>query len=343
MWSFNTPTHGTVDNFDQYDDDCDRIFFSWEDGLGHGGGDDIEGCDVPASNGNGGGSIVGNDTAPFAEQTLVYAGKQSLPFNYDNAFGQSEATLTLSAQDWTASGVQSLSLMFYGTAGNTGQLYVKINNSKVSYDLDTTDISRAAWQAWNIDLTGLGGLQNVTSLTIGVDGASAAGMLYIDEIRLYPQAAELSTPVEPDAAGLLTYLDFDQGTGSIASDSSGNGHDATLVGAPQWAAGKVGGALQFGNGSHVLDDDAEDYLNGLEALTVCMWVKSNSTDTDQGILICADPVGNDDTITLRYDVAGASFGGANVLKMAVASTDGLQQLESAARDAHYEVVADILL
>jgi hypothetical protein len=187
IWSFNTPTHMTVDNFDQYDNDCLRIFFAWEDGLGHNGGTDIEGCDVPASNGNGGGSIVGNSTAPFAERTIVLAGRQSLPFSYDNAFGPSEASLTLDGQDWSAGGLQSLSLNFYGTEGNTGQLYVKINNTKVSYTGDGANISLAEWQAWVIDLSELGGnLQNVQTLTIGVDGASAAGMLYIDEIGLYP-------------------------------------------------------------------------------------------------------------------------------------------------------------
>ncbi len=92
VWSFTTPAFGVVDSFDQYDDKCNRIFFAWGDGLGHSGGDEIEGCDVPASNGNGGGAIVGNDQAPFAEKTIVTTGStQSLPFNYDNAFGPSEA------------------------------------------------------------------------------------------------------------------------------------------------------------------------------------------------------------------------------------------------------------
>jgi len=201
VWSFTTPPYGIVDDFDQYDDNCNRIFFAWADGLGHNGGTEIAGCEVPASNGNGGGSIVGNATAPFAEKTIVNSGSsQSMPFEYDNAIGASETSLTLNGQDWTASGVQTLSLAFYGTDGNTGILYVKVNNSKVSYDLDPADIARSNWQAWNIDLTGLGGLQNVTSLTIGVDGANAAGMLYIDDIRLYPQAGELITPAEPDNA-----------------------------------------------------------------------------------------------------------------------------------------------
>ncbi len=184
IWSFNTPPFGTVDNFDQYDDNCNRIFFVWEDGLGHNGGAEIEGCDVAPSNGNGGGSIVGNSMAPFAEQTIVHAGTQSLPFGYDNAFGQSEAKLTLDAQDWTVSGIKSLSLFIFGAADNSGQLYLKINNTRVD---GAPDISQPGWQPWIIDLSSVGGnLEDVTSLRIGVDGADAAGMLYIDDIRLYP-------------------------------------------------------------------------------------------------------------------------------------------------------------
>jgi len=184
IWSFTTPDYGVVDSFDQYDDNCNRIFFAWEDGLGHNGGEEVEDCTVPASNGNGGGSIVGNAQAPFADRSTVNVdSQQSMPLSYDNAFGQSETTLTLDGQDWTTSEVQTLSLFFYGQPDNSGQLYVKINNSKVVYD---GDISQAQWQQWNVDLTPLGGLQNVTTLAIGVDGANAAGMLNIDDIRLYP-------------------------------------------------------------------------------------------------------------------------------------------------------------
>ncbi len=190
VWHFTTPDYGTVDDFEQYDNNCNRIFFAWEDGLGHNGGEELDNCDEAPSNGNGGGSTVGNNTTPFAEKTIVNAGgsTQSLPFSYDNAFGPSESTLSLAGQDWTASKVRTLSIAFSGTAGNTGTLYVKINSSKIVYDQDPADITQSAWQIWNIDLTTVGGLQDVTSLTVGVDGASAAGMLYIDDIRLYPGA-----------------------------------------------------------------------------------------------------------------------------------------------------------
>ena len=195
VWSFVTPDFGTVDDFELYDDNCNRIFFAWEDGIGHSGGEEIDDCEVPASNGNGGGSVVGNDLAPFAEQTIVNAGSsQSMPLIYENAFGLSEATLDIPGQDWTASGVQTLSLAFRGETGNTGTLFVKINNTKVSYDGPAINIGRAAWQVWNIVLADTGAsLTNVTSLTIGVDGAGAVGMLYIDDIRLHPEIFEASS------------------------------------------------------------------------------------------------------------------------------------------------------
>jgi hypothetical protein len=274
VWSFTTPDFGTVDDFDQYDDKCDRIFFSWEDGLGHSGGDEIDDCDVPASNGNGGGSIVGNDQAPFAEKTIVKPGSiQSLPFNYDNSFGDSFTSRALNGQDWTASGIQTLALAFNGTEGNTGTLYVKINNTKIVYDGGPADIARAAWQAWNIDLSGVSGLQNVTSLSIGVDGANAAGMLYIDNIRLYPLAGEFLVPVQPDDTALAAYYTFDEGAGAVVGDSSGNGNNGAVVGTPQWVAGKVGGAMLFSGFENYVDcgNDASVVLR--DAVTVACWIK----------------------------------------------------------------------
>jgi len=187
LWSFKTPDYLVVDNFDQYDNNCNRIFFAWEDGWGHNGSEGIAQCDVPPSSGSGGGATVGHAQAPFAERTIVNVDStQSMPLSYNNSLGHSEATLRLIGQDWTASNVQTLSLFFYGQPDNSGQLYVKINNTKLTYDGDATNIAEELWQQWNIHLAALEGLHNVTTLTIGVDGEDAAGMLYIDDIRLCP-------------------------------------------------------------------------------------------------------------------------------------------------------------
>jgi hypothetical protein len=179
IWSFTTTDHLIVDDFESYNDldpgdpESNRIFSVW-----------IDGYDVPTN-----GSLVGYENAPFCEQTIVYGGKQSMPLAYSNTGGAtySEAELTLTpAQDWTASGVKTLTVHFHGAVGNTGQLYLKVNGIKVPYDGDAANLARAWWHLWNIDLASLGvDLQKVTKLAIGIDGNGASGTLYFDDIVLY--------------------------------------------------------------------------------------------------------------------------------------------------------------
>ncbi|MFZ2148567.1 MAG: LamG domain-containing protein, partial [Sedimentisphaerales bacterium] len=131
------------------------------------------------------------------------------------------------------------------------------------------------------------------------------------------------------SAALLVHWRFDEGSGTTAYDSSGNGHDGTFVGDPKWVAGKIGGALEFGgDGDSVVDDDAENYLNGLDAVTICIWIKSDVAPTDKGFIDCEQPDGSDNIITMRYDAAGATGGGTSLLKMAVVAPNDEQQLES---------------
>jgi hypothetical protein len=76
---------------------------------------------------------------------------------------------------------------------------------------------------------------------------------------------------------LLCWWKFDEGAGTTAIDWSGHDHHGTLEGDPQWVDGFAGGALQFGgDGDRVVDNAAAVYLNGLGAVTVCMWIKSLS-------------------------------------------------------------------
>ena len=182
IWSFSTPLFGVVDDFESYDDLCNRIFFVWQDGFGHNGSEE---CAVSPYNGNGSGSIVGNASAPFAEQGTVHTGNQSMPLEYENSSEAKRQWAT--PQDWTLGGAQNLVLFFFGDPGNTGQLFVKVNNSKVVYDGDASAISTPFWTQWNIDLASLGAnLQAVTSLSVGAE--SGSGIVYIDDIRLYRDA-----------------------------------------------------------------------------------------------------------------------------------------------------------
>ncbi len=117
-----------------------------------------------------------------------------MPFFYSNTGGAaySEAERTFAVpQDWTKAGVQTLVLHFHGSPGNTGQLYVKVNGSKVVYDGDAADIEQVQWSQWNIDLASLGvDLQIVTTLAIGIDDNGAGGTLYFDDIGVYGTVPE---------------------------------------------------------------------------------------------------------------------------------------------------------
>ena len=53
---------------------------------------------------------------------------------------------------------------------------------------------------------------------------------------------------DPDLVG---HWKFDEGSGTTAFDSSGNGNDGTLNGGAQWVEGQLGGAIQF-NGSRAI-------------------------------------------------------------------------------------------
>ncbi|MHC4683325.1 MAG: discoidin domain-containing protein, partial [Planctomycetota bacterium] len=179
IWSFTTSDNVVVDDFESYNDldpgdpASKRIFNVW-----------IDGFQVPTN-----GSLVGYENAPFCEQTIVNGGRQSMPFFYANTGGAaySEAELTLTpAQNWTEARVQVLVVYFRGTEGNTGQLYAKINGTKVAYGGQAGNVALPGWQVWSIDLASSGAsLQSVTKLAVGVDGNGASGTLYFDDIGLY--------------------------------------------------------------------------------------------------------------------------------------------------------------
>jgi hypothetical protein len=258
VWSFSTVPFFTVDDFESYTNNMDKgeaIFQTW-----------IDGYDV-----QGNGSIVGHGQEPFAETVIVQGGKQSMPLAYSNTAGAtySEAVRTFdSPQDWTKHGYQTLALAFYGDPDNTGQMYLKINNTKVPYNGKGEDLKRTQWQAWNIDLAATGAnLQSVTKIALGIDGAGAAGMLYFDNLRLYPIPGEMITPVDPGKTGLVAWYKFDGDFKDSAGANAGTARgDAKIVTDP--ARGQV---LSLDG---VTDAVAVPNLGSGNALTIAMWVNT---------------------------------------------------------------------
>jgi hypothetical protein len=83
-------------------------------------------------------------------------------------------------------------------------------------------------------------------------------------------------------AELVGYWRLDEGSGTIAYDSSGNGHDGTIKGDPQWVAGRNGLALDFDGTEDYIDIGlgAGDYFATLNSgLTVAGWIVREGTGT----------------------------------------------------------------
>jgi hypothetical protein len=76
-------------------------------------------------------------------------------------------------------------------------------------------------------------------------------------------------------ADLVGWWRLDEGTGSTAYDSSGNGNDGTINGNPRWVAGRVGTALDFdGNGDYV-DCGNDPIFDITDEITLSIWVNAN--------------------------------------------------------------------
>ncbi len=188
VWSFAMADYLVVDDFESYGDASPKqVFQTWRDGMGF-LPDEFFPTGYP---GNGTGSYAGYDPAVghVMEYTIIHGGRQSMPLAYD---GPSETTRTFDpAQDWTRGGIRTLVLFFCGASANVpGELYVKINNTKVLYHGSTSDLASSEWKQWNIDLPSAAGLGSVKTLTIGV--ATGQGILYTDDIRLYHSAPPAS-------------------------------------------------------------------------------------------------------------------------------------------------------
>jgi hypothetical protein len=191
VWSFTTANFLIVDDFESYNDldpadpESNRIFNAWIDGYG-----------VPTN-----GSLVGYENPPFAEQTIVHGGNQSMPLFYDNSVGYSEATLTLTyPRDWTEKDINTLTIWFRGNSDNAAEpMYVALNDSAVVTHDNPDAAQITTWTQWNIDLQAFAdqgvNLANVDTIALGLGNksnpqAGGSGTMYFDDIRLFPPPPE---------------------------------------------------------------------------------------------------------------------------------------------------------
>ncbi|MBN1363156.1 MAG: discoidin domain-containing protein [Sedimentisphaerales bacterium] len=256
VWDFNTPGFIVVDDFESYtEEDGNLIYEAWGDGYGVAGN----------------GSQVGHNDPPYVElnNVLPGSGAQAMPFTYGlDSETTSEATRTFaSPQDWTRGGASTLVVWFRGNLGNaTGQLYLKVNGTRINYSGSAGSLAASVWKQWNVDLASLGAAaKSVKTLTLGVSG-SGTGMLYFDEIRLYRDAPPATgNPVDPGMANLVAHYPMSDS----AADASGNNRNGTVETGSSFAAGPQG------YGRAVVLDGTSGYVT----LPIGMLIQSLSSST----------------------------------------------------------------
>ena len=190
LWNFMTADFIAVDDFEDYTDDDaagEAVWQHWIDGFG------------VADNG----AQAGHLFPPYAEQTIVHGGSQSLPLSYTNEAGvtNSEAALTLTlVRDWTEEGVADLSVWFRGTPGNSAEpLYVAVANSTGAPAVVAhSDANAAQVRSWTrlviplqtfadqgIDLSNVDKIAVGLGSKAGITTSGGSGTVYIDDIGLY--------------------------------------------------------------------------------------------------------------------------------------------------------------
>jgi hypothetical protein len=171
LWSFATQEYLVVDDFESYNDEENqgtRIYETWIDGYADGSS----------------GSTVGYIEPPFAEQTIIHGGKQSMPMDYNNINAPffSEAVRTWATpQDWSAHGADELVLYFRGNrVGFVEHSSSTFTLSGVGTDIyGTSDEFQFAYQSLSGDGTIIAKVDSVDN----ADPWSKAGVMVRDSLE----------------------------------------------------------------------------------------------------------------------------------------------------------------
>jgi hypothetical protein len=82
-------------------------------------------------------------------------------------------------------------------------------------------------------------------------------------------------------AGLVAWWKLNETSGTMAADSSGNGHDGTVTGTAQWSPGRIGGALRFDGSTTYVDCGLVNVDTAVTGgITVTAWVNITSAGAD---------------------------------------------------------------
>jgi len=226
VWSFTVAEYLIVDDFEDYDDVNNIIYYTWEDYYA-----------------NNTGMTVGYFDPPFAERSIIHGGSQAMYMHYDNDGTVNEGTnyeqsgtLLYSeaqrswavAQDWTRKNVTSLALWFRGVPASVGSFAPQgqAEGPPIIMTAGGADIWDTADQ-FHFAYKQLSGIGSITARVVSITDTDpwAKGGVMIRE-SLAPGAVNVAMVVTPDNGVNFQYR-TEANAGSDQTTEAG-------ITAPQW-------------------------------------------------------------------------------------------------------------
>ncbi len=154
-----------------------------------------------------------------------------------------------------AAGTNQINVSWLGSGGATGYIVkrggTQINTTPTNFYADT-------------------GLAVGTTYCYTIAATNNLGGISADSVS----SCAITLPAT-SATNLLAYWTFDEGTGTIANDYSGNTNTGTVVlGSGGWTSGIINGALSFDGESTQVSVTNAASLNPVENITISAWVNA---------------------------------------------------------------------
>jgi hypothetical protein len=146
----------------------------------------------------------------------------------------------------------------------------------------------SAGTATTVTRTGLS-LTNGTAYYVSVKAENGAGLqsAAASSDGITVDAGDTSAPAVPEEPeeidGCIGRWKFDEGSGTLAADSSGKGRKGTLYNGTQWVTGKSGKAVKFDGSNDYIQIANADTLANVTDFTVDFWVNPSVWKTKENL------------------------------------------------------------
>ena len=130
--------------------------------------------------------------------------------------------------------------------------------------------------------------------------------------------------------GPVGYWAFNEGSGTVALDSSGNGNNGTLLNGPAWVAGESGDALQLDGVAAYARVPDNAVLDPTAAVSVSAWVQLSTNGTYQTVLEKLAAEGSNTYPFCDYGLVAVDVGGGYHARVSVTSGGNFNYVDSTA-------------